>query len=153
MLGTRTIADNFASAPNLRMLTHAVDVGGVRDTLAGSGPITVFAPTDQAFGRLADGAVGQLMEPANRAALVKVISYHVVPGAITLYDLRARIDAGRGTARLTTIAGGSLAATKEGEAVALTDANGNKAYVQTPDVQQVNGVIHVVNGVLVPQLG
>jgi uncharacterized surface protein with fasciclin (FAS1) repeats len=153
MIGTRTIADNCASAPNLRMLTHAIAVGGVRATLSAPGPITVFAPTDQAFGRLASGAVEQLMEPTNHAALVKVLSYHVVPGAITLEDLRGRIDAGGGTARLTTIAGAQLAATREGAAVALTDVNGNKSYVETPDVQQTNGIVHVVNGVLVPRLG
>lgn len=153
MLGTRTIADNCASASNLRVLTQAMNAGGVRPTLAASGPITVFAPTDQAFGRLADGAVDQLMAPANRGALVAVMRYHVVPGAITLDDLRGRINAGGGTARLTTIGGATLTATNDGAAVALTDVNGNRSYVETPDVQQTNGIVHVVNGVLVPRLG
>jgi uncharacterized surface protein with fasciclin (FAS1) repeats len=153
MLGTRTIADNCASAPNLRVLTQAMNAGGVRQTLAADGPITVFAPTDAAFGRLADGAVGQLMAPANRGALMAVMRYHVVPGAITLDDLRARIAAGGGTARLTTIGGATLVASNDGTAVALTDVNGNRSYVETPDVQQSNGIVHVVNGVLVPRLG
>ena len=153
MLGTRTIADNCASAPNLRTLTRALDAGGLRSTLAAPGPITVFAPTDQAFGRLSGEAVAELMEPANRPALAKVLSYHVVQGAITLDELRARIDAGGGTARLTTVEGAQLSATRDGAAVALTDANGQKSYVETPDVQQRNGIVHVVNGVLVPRLG
>jgi uncharacterized surface protein with fasciclin (FAS1) repeats len=153
MLGTRTIADNCAAAPNLQVLTHAMDAGGVRQTLAADGPITVFAPTDQAFGRLADGAIDQLMAPANRGALMAVMRYHVVPGAITLDDLRARIAAGGGTARLTTIGGATLVASNDGAAVALTDVDGNRSYVETPDVQQTNGIVHVVNGVLVPRLG
>ena len=102
---------------------------------------------------MASGAVDQLLAPANRPSLTKVVAYHVVPGAITLDQLRARIDAGGGVARLPTLAGSSLTATKEGAAIALTDANGSKSYVETPNVQQRNGIVHVVNGVLVPRLG
>ncbi len=153
MIGTRTIAENCAAAPNLRQLARALDAGGGRAALSATGPITVFAPSDEAFGRLAPGAVEQLLAPANRPALTKVLNYHVVPGAITLADLRARIDAGGGRTQLTTLDGEPLLAARDGDAVALTDVNGNKSYVETPDVQQVNGVIHVVNGLLVPRLG
>ena len=153
MMGTRTIADNCAAAPNLRQLARALNAGGGRAALSSAGPITVFAPSDEAFGRLALGAVDQLLAPANRAALAKVLNYHVVPGAITLADLRARIDAGGGRTQLTTLDGEPLLAARDGDAIALTDVNGNKSYVETPDVQQVNGVIHVVNGLLVPRLG
>lgn len=153
MLGARTIAENCASAPNLSTLARAVDAGGMRTTLAGPGPITVFAPTDAAFGRLADGAVGRLLDPANRPELLKVLHYHVVPGAITLSDLKARVRNAGGRVQLTTVEGDALVATSDGSAVALTDANGNTSYVETPDVQQRNGIVHVVNGVLVPRLG
>ncbi len=153
MLGTRTIAANCAAAPNLRTLARAVAASAPGTPLDRAGPITVFAPTDQAFDRLASGAVDELLAPANRPALVKVVNYHVVPGAITLDQLRARIDAGGGKAQLPTVAGAPLIATREGAAVALTDIHGNKSYVETSDVQQTNGIVHVVNGVLVPQLG
>ncbi|ONF95465.1 fasciclin domain-containing protein [Sphingomonas jeddahensis] len=153
MLGTRTIADNCAAAPNLRVLTRMVAASNAGRALSEAGPITVFAPTDAAFARLPNGAADQLLASANRPALSKVMSYHVVQGAITLNQVRARIDAGGGIARLPTVAGAPLTATKEGAAIALTDANGSKSYVETPDIQQVNGVVHVVNGVLVPQLG
>lgn len=153
MLGTRTIAGNCAAAPNLRMLTRMVAASDAGRALAEAGPITVFAPTDAAFARLPNGAADRLLASANRPALSKVMSYHVVPGAITLDQLRARIDAGGGVAQLPTVAGAPLTATREGAAIALTDANGSKSYVETPDIQQVNGVVHVVNGVLVPQLG
>ena len=153
MLGTRSIAENCASAPNLSTLARAMEAGGVRATLAESGPVTVFAPTDAAFGRLAGGAVQQLLDPANRPALVKVLRYHVVPGAITLDDLRARVRHAGGRLQLTTVAGEPLVASSDGAALALTDANGNTSYVETPDVQQRDGIVHVVNGVLVPRLG
>lgn len=153
MIGTRTIAENCATAPNLRTLTRAAAASDTGRTLAAAGPITVFAPTDAAFERMASGAVDQLLAPANRPSLTKVMAYHVVPGAITLDQLRARIDAGGGVAHLPTFAGPSLTATKEGAAIALTDANGSKSYVETPNVQQRNGIVHVVNGVLVPRLG
>jgi uncharacterized surface protein with fasciclin (FAS1) repeats len=153
MLGTRTIAQNCAAAPNLSVLSRAAAASEAGQTLAAAGPVTIFAPTDQAFGRMPDGAVDQLLAPANRPALAKVMNYHMVPGAITLDQLRARIDAGGGVARLPTVAGAPLTATREGAAIALTDSNGSKSYVETPDVQQVNGIVHVVNGVLVPRLG
>ncbi|WP_085809713.1 fasciclin domain-containing protein [Sphingomonas sp. TZW2008] len=153
MLGTRTIADNCAAAPNLRTLTRAIAPTETRAALAATGPITVFAPTDQAFDRLAANVVEQLMAPANRATLNRLVAYHVVPGAITLDQLRARVAASGGAARLTTVEGDPLTVTRDGEAVVLTDVNGNKSFVETPDVQQTNGIVHVVNGVLVPRLG
>ncbi|QNE31279.1 fasciclin domain-containing protein [Sphingomonas sp. NBWT7] len=153
MLGTRTIADNCAAAPNLRTLSRAIASAETRSTLAAPGPITVFAPTDQAFDRLAVGAVDQLLALTNRPTLQRLVAYHVVPGAITLDQLRARVAASGGAARLTTVEGDPLTVTRDGEAVVLTDVNGNKSFVETPDVQQTNGIVHVVNGVLVPRLG
>lgn len=153
MLGNRTIAENCASAPNLRMLTRAISLSTARQTLSAASPVTVFAPTDSAFGRLNRGAVNQLLAPANRPALDRVMSYHMVPGTITLADLRGRIAAAGGSVQLPTVAGAPLTATSDGQAIALIDANGSKSYVETPDVQQVNGIVHVVNGVLVPRMG
>lgn len=153
MDATKPITTNAAAAPNLSTLVAAVKAAGLDSTLAGPGPFTVFAPTNEAFARLAPGTVDKLLEPANKPSLVKVLTYHVVPGAITLEQLRAQVTAGGGKATLTTVEGGTLTAAVEGNAISIADVSGNKAYVQTPDVRQSNGVVHVVNGVLVPKLG
>ena len=152
MLATNTIVANASAAPNLSKLVSAVKAAGLVQTLSGPGPFTVFAPTDEAFGRLAPGTLDTLMKPANKATLAKVLTYHVVPGKLTLADLQAKVQAGGGTATLTTVAGQPLTVTYANNAMTLTDPSGNKSYVETPDVQQSNGVVHVVNGVLVPKL-
>lgn len=153
MDATKPIPVNASAAPNLSTLVAAVKAAGLVETLAGPGPFTVFAPTNDAFGRLAPGTVDTLLKPANKASLVKVLTYHVVPGTITLADIQARLASGGGKTTLTTVEGGTLVVTKEGNALSLTDTSGNKSYIETPDVRQSNGVVHVVNGVLVPKLG
>ena len=152
MMATRTIVDNASAAPNLSTLVAAVKAADLVGTLSGPGPFTVFAPTNDAFGRLAPGMVDTLLKPENKASLTKVLTYHVLPGAITADDLRQRIAAGNGTATLTTVEGDPITATLVGAVIALTDVNGNKSYVETADVRQSNGVVHVVNGVIVPKL-
>ena len=152
MLSTRTIVDNASAAPNLTTLVAAVKAAGLAPTLSGPGPFTVFAPTNDAFGRLAPGTVENLLKPENKASLVKVLTYHVVPGTLTGADLQAKMQAGGGKATLTTVEGAPLTIMMEGQAIVLTDVNGNKSYVETPDVRQSNGVVHVVNGVVVPKL-
>ena len=152
MLGTRDIAGNVAAAPNLRALARALRASDAGHTWGAKGPVTVFAPSDDAFARMAPDVVNDLLQPSNRATLNKVVNGHVVPGAITLEQLRARIDRSGGVARLPTLDGATLLARKEGAAVALTDSYGNKSYVETPDVQQRDGVFHVINGVIVPRL-
>ncbi len=152
MMATRTIVDNASAAPNLSTLVAAVKAADLVGTLSGPGPFTVFAPTNDAFGRLAPGMVDTLLKPENKASLTKVLTYHVVPGVITADDLRQRITAGGGTATLTTVEGDPITATLVGAVIALTDVNGNKSYVETADVRQSNGVVHVVNGVIVPKL-
>lgn len=149
----RTVAENAATAPNLATLMSAVRTAGLESALAAPGPITVFAPTDDAFARLAPGALDTLLRPENRASLATVLRYHIVPGALSATELRARIQAGGGVATLTTAAGQPLTARLEEGVVTLTDTNGVTAYVETADVRQSNGVVHVVNGVLVPRLG
>lgn len=153
MLATRTIVDNAAAAPTLTTLVAAVKAAGLVPTLSGPGPFTVFAPTNDAFARLAPGMVDTLLKPENKASLVKVLTYHVVPGAISAEQLKERIMTGGGTATLTTVEGDPITATMVGSIIALTDVNGNKSYVETGDVRQSNGIVHVVNGVIVPKLG
>ena len=150
---TRTIAANAAAAPTLSTLVAAIKAAGLDTTLAGPGPFTVFAPTNEAFGRLAPGTVDTLLKPENKATLIRVLRYHVVPGTITLEQLKAQITAGGGRASLTTVEGSPLTATMEGNALALTDANGSKAYLEIANVRQSNGIVHVINGVVSPKLG
>lgn len=152
MLPTRTIVENAAAAPNLTTLVAAVKAAGLADTLAGPGPLTVFAPTNDAFGLLAPGTVDSLLKPENKASLVKVLTYHVVPGTITSAQLMDMIKAGGGTASLTTVGGDRISASMEGNVIKLTSATGNASYIQTADVRQSNGMVHVVNGVLIPKL-
>ncbi len=152
MLPTRTIAENAALAPNLTTLVAAASAADLVATLAGPGPFTVFAPTNEAFGRLAPGTVDNLLKPENKPALTKVLTYHVVPGALTGEALQAQIAAAGGTLALTTVQGAALTASLTNGAITLTDVNGNKSYIEQYDVKQSNGVVHVVNGVLIPKL-
>ena len=152
MVATRTIVENASAAPNLSTLVAAVKAAGLVQTLSGPGPFTVFAPTNDAFSRLAPGTVDTLLKPANKASLVKVLTYHVVPGTITSAQLKQQIAAGGGTARLTTVEGEPLMATLANNVILLTDVNGNKSYIETADVRQSNGMVHVVNGVVIPKL-
>ena len=153
MTPSMTIVQNAANAPNLTTLVAAVKAADLAATLSGPGPFTVFAPTNEAFGRLAPGTVDTLLKPENRPSLVKVLTYHVVAGRISSAQLMQMIAAGGGSARLTTVEGEPLVATMANGVIALTDVNGNKSYVETADVRQSNGVVHVVNGVLIPKLG
>lgn len=152
MLPSRDLVTNAAAAPTLSTLVAAVRAADLATTLAGPGPFTVFAPTDEAFGRLAPGIVDTLMKPENRPALQKLLRYHVVAGTVGSADLLARIAAGGGTATLVTLEGEPLTATLTSNIVTLTDVNGNRSYVETADVRQANGMVHVVNGVMVPKL-
>jgi len=153
MDATKTIVANASVAPNLTTLVKAVTAAGLVQTLSGPGPFTVFAPTDAAFARLAPGTVDTLLKPANKATLTKVLTYHVVPGKITIAQLTAQATAAGGTTTLTTVEGEPLKVTVNGNVVELSDVNGNKSYISTADVMQSNGVVHVVNGVLLPKLG
>ncbi len=153
MSTSKNIVENASAAPNLTTLVQAVKAADLVQTLSGPGPFTVFAPTNDAFSRLAAGTVDKLLMPENKAALVKVLTYHVVPGDITLDKLKEMVASGGGTTTLTTVEGEPLTVTIANNVVTLSDVNGNKSYVQTADVRQSNGVVHVVNGVLLPTLG
>ena len=149
----KTIVANASAAPNLSTLVKAITAADLTATLSAPGPYTVFAPTDDAFTRLPPDTLAQLMKPENKALLAKVLTYHVVPGTIDFAQLKAQIAAGNGTATLTTVAGQPLKVTITGNnVVTLTSVNGNVSYLETPDVHQSNGIVHVVNGVLLPKL-
>jgi uncharacterized surface protein with fasciclin (FAS1) repeats len=147
MYANRNIIENAVNSPDHKTLVAAVKAAGLVDTLSGSGPFTVFAPTDAAFAMVPQSAVQMLLRPENKAMLQSVLTYHVVPGRLTAADLMQRIRAGGGTARLTTVQGGTLTAKMSGGNVVLVDAKGGVATVTQPDVMQSNGVIHVTNRV------
>jgi uncharacterized surface protein with fasciclin (FAS1) repeats len=153
MSTSKTIVDNASAASNLTTLVSAVKAAGLDTTLAQPGPYTVFAPTNAAFSRLAPGTVDTLLKPANKATLTKVLTYHVVPGTITIDDLKAKAAAGGGKVLLTTVEGEPLTVAVDGQMITLIDVHGNKSYVETGDVRQSNGIVHVVNGVVLPKLG
>ncbi len=131
-------------------LIAAVTAAGLADTLSGTGPFTLFAPTNAAFARLPAGTVDTLLQPANRAMLQAVLTYHVVPGRVTAADLVQRIRAGGGSAQLTTVQGGTLTARMDGSNVVLADGRGGSARVTQADLAQSNGVIHVTDAVSLP---
>lgn len=150
MYPTKTIVENAVESPIHRTLVAAVTAAGLAPTLSGPGPFTVFAPTDDAFAKLPAGTVDSLVQPANKATLTKILTYHVVPGRISAADLMTRIRAGGGRAALTTAEGGVLTASMRGSSVILTDEKGDVATVTQADVFQSNGVIHVTDSVSMP---
>ncbi len=152
MQANKKIAENVAAAPNLSMLFAAMQAAGLIDTLINPGPMTLFAPTNAAFARLAPGTVETLLKPENKAALVRILRYHIVPGAITTEQIRERVKAGGGKARYTSIDGEPLVIQILHGAISITDANGNKSYIETANLGQANGVVHVMGGVLIPKL-
>ena len=152
MPADRTLALGLAAAPNLATLQRAVVAADLARTLAGPGPLTLFAPTDEAFSRLAPGTAEALLKPENRASLARLLQLHLVAGRISSAELLRRIQAGGGRTELTSVAGEPLSVTLTGSVVTLTDRGGNKSYVETADVRQTNGTMHVVNGVLVPRI-
>lgn len=150
MLPSKTIVENASAASNLTTLVTAVKAAGLVETLSGAGPFTVFAPTNDAFGKLPAGTVDSLVKPAAKADLTKILTYHVVPGKMVAADLAAAITAGGGKAELTTVQGAKLTATESGGTITLTDAKGGTSTVTQGDVMQSNGVVHVVDTVLMP---
>jgi uncharacterized surface protein with fasciclin (FAS1) repeats len=150
MLPAKTIVQNASAAPNLTTLVAAVKAAGLVDTLSSPGPFTVFAPTNTAFDKLPDGTVGTLVKPENKGTLTKILTYHVVAGKLTAQDVMAAIKAGGGKAMLTTVAGEKLSARLSGSSIIITDGKGGQSAVTTADVMQSNGVVHVIDSVLLP---
>lgn len=150
MYPTKTIVDNAVNSKDHTTLVAAVQAAGLVDTLKGPGPFTVFAPVNAAFDKLPAGTVESLVKPENKGTLTTVLTYHVVPGRMTAKDLIAAVKKGGGKATLTTVQGGTLTASLMGNTVMLTDAKGGMSHVTQADVMQSNGVIHVVDTVLMP---
>ncbi|MCB1884786.1 MAG: fasciclin domain-containing protein [Geminicoccaceae bacterium] len=151
MLATKTIVDNAVNSADHTTLVAAVKAAGLVETLQSPGPFTVFAPTNEAFDALPAGTVDTLLKPENKATLTKILTYHVVPGRLDSADLMKKIKAGGGTATLTTVEGEPLTVMTGMGKVIVRDTSGNVADVTIPDVHQSNGVIHVVDAVLVPK--
>jgi len=151
MYSNKDIIDNAVNSKDHTTLVAAVKAAGLVPTLKGTGPFTVFAPTNEAFAALPAGTVDTLLKPENKAALTKVLTYHVVVGKMDSAALTKAIDAGGGKATLTEVSGGTLTATRSGTLIMLSDESGGMAHVTIPDVVQSNGVIHVVDKVLLPK--
>ncbi len=150
MYPTKNIVQNAVNSKDHTTLVAAVKAAGLVDTLSSAGPFTVFAPTNAAFDKLPPGTVGELVKPENKATLTSILTYHVVAGRLTAADIAAKIKAGGGTATLTTVNGGTLTASMMGNRIMLTDAKGGMSHVTIGNVMQSNGVIHVVDTVLMP---
>lgn len=150
MYPSKTIVENAVNSKDHTTLVTAVKAAGLVDTLSGAGPFTVFAPTNAAFGKLPPGTVEGLVKPESKAALTEVLTYHVVPGRLSAADLKAKVKAGGGRATLTTASGDTLTVMEMGSGLAVRDAKGGASKVTIADVHQSNGVIHVVDSVLMP---
>ena len=152
MMSNMRIPENASKAPNLTTLVTAVGAAGLVDTLMGDGPFTVFAPTNAAFEKLPAGTVDTLVKPENKATLTHVLTYHVVPGKLTAADLMAQAKAHKGMANLTTVSGDALTVQESGGKLMVFDESGGHATIETPDVLQANGVVHVIDTVLMPKM-
>ena len=150
MYANKDIIDNAVNSADHTTLVAAVKAAGLVDTLKGPGPFTVFAPTNAAFDALPAGTVDTLLKPENKSTLAGILAYHVVPGRLDGGALAARIRTGGGSTTLTTVQGEPLKVGMRGDNVVVTDAKGNTAVVTTANVYQSNGVIHVVDKVLMP---
>ena len=150
MFPSKTIVANAMNSADHTTLVTAVKAAGLVDTLNSKGPFTVFAPTNDAFAQLPAGTVEMLVKPENKATLTKVLTYHVVAGKYDSKVLAKLIKKGNGKARLKTVSGGTLIAMMDGSNIVLRDEKGGTATVTVADVYQSNGVIHVINSVLMP---
>jgi uncharacterized surface protein with fasciclin (FAS1) repeats len=151
MLPAKNIIQNAVNSADHTTLVAAVKAAGLLDTLEGPGPFTVFAPTNQAFDKLPAGTVDNLLKPENKSLLTKVLTYHVVTGRLSSSDLLKKIRDGNGTAELTTLEGGKLwVMLHDGKHIMLKDEKGGTALVTIADVFQSNGVIHVIDTVVMP---
>ena len=150
MYPSKNIVENAVNSKDHTTLVAAVKAAGLVDTLAGDGPFTVFAPTNRAFNRLPAGTVDSLLKPEAKDTLTKILTYHVVPGRFDSATLLKKIKQGGGKAELPTASGGKLIAWKKGKSILLKDEKGSMSKVTIADVIQSNGVIHVVDSVVLP---
>jgi uncharacterized surface protein with fasciclin (FAS1) repeats len=150
MYPTKTIVENAIASPIHKTLVAAVKAAGLVDTLNSAGPFTVFAPTDAAFAKLPAGTVDTLVKPESHDTLVKILTYHVVPGKISTKDMDKMIKDGGGKATLKTVQGEDLTISGGGKKITITDAKGGTAMITVANVYQSNGVIQVIDSVLMP---
>ncbi|MFT3908470.1 MAG: fasciclin domain-containing protein [Ferruginibacter sp.] len=150
MYPTKDIVSNAVNSKDHTTLVAAVKAAGLVETLQGPGPFTVFAPTNEAFNLLPAGTVDNLVKPENKKTLTGILTYHVVSGKISSADLAKMIKEGKGMATLKTVAGGSLTAMMKGNKIVLKDEKGGMSVITIKDVNQSNGVIHVIDHVLMP---
>ncbi|MBE8724817.1 fasciclin domain-containing protein [Flavobacterium hungaricum] len=151
MYPNKNIIENAVNSKDHTTLVAAVKAADLVETLKGKGPFTVFAPTNAAFDKLPKGTVENLLKPENKKMLQTILTYHVVAGKWNAADIAKAIKAGKGKATIKTVSGGTLTAWMDGKDLYISDENGNKAKVTIADVNQSNGVIHVVNAVLLPK--
>ena len=150
MYPTKDIIDNAVNSADHTTLVAAVKAAGLVDTLKGPGPFTVFAPTNEAFAKLPAGTVDTLLKPENKDMLTKILTYHVVAGRWGAAEIKKQIKEGHGQATLKTVSGGTLTAMMQGDNIVLKDEKGDTSVITIPNVFQSNGVIHVVDTVLLP---
>jgi uncharacterized surface protein with fasciclin (FAS1) repeats len=150
MYPTKDIVDNAVNSADHTTLVAAVKAAGLVDTLKGPGPFTVFAPTNEAFAKLPMGTVDTLLKPENKDMLTKILTYHVIAGRLSEADIKKMIKAGNGKAELKTVSGGTLWAMEKGGKIVLQDEKGGTSSITIPNVFQSNGVIQVVDTVLMP---
>jgi uncharacterized surface protein with fasciclin (FAS1) repeats len=150
MFPSKNIIENAVNSKDHTTLVAAVKAAGLVETLQGEGPFTVFAPVNKAFDKLPAGTVDTLLKPENKGALTGVLTYHVVPGRLAAKDLKAKIKEGGGKAMFTTVEGDELTFMMKGQKIEIMDTKGGVSTVTIPNVFQSNGVIHVVDSVLLP---
>jgi uncharacterized surface protein with fasciclin (FAS1) repeats len=150
MYPSKNIVQNAVNSKDHTTLVAAVKAAGLVQTLESPGPFTVFAPTNDAFAKLPDGTVATLLKPENKQTLTNVLTYHVVPGRFTTKDLRERIKAGGGKAELKTVQGGTLTIEEKNDKLWVIDPKGDTAEITISNVMQSNGVIQVINTVMLP---
>ncbi len=150
MYPSKNIVENAVNSKDHTTLVAAVKAAGLVDVLSSAGPFTVFAPTNEAFDKLPAGTVGTLVKPENKATLTKILTYHVVAGKFDAKAIAAKIKEGNGTAEFKTVQGGTLKATMKGGNLVLTDEKGGTSTVTIKNVYQSNGVIHVIDTVVMP---
>ena len=150
MYAEKDIVSNAVNSKDHTTLVAAVKAADLVPTLQSPGPFTVFAPTNDAFAKLPAGTVDSLLKPENKPMLTQILTYHVVAGRIGAADLKQRIAEGKGKAWLTTVEGGKITVTSSGGKIMITDAKGGMSHVTMADVAQSNGVIHVVDAVMLP---
>jgi uncharacterized surface protein with fasciclin (FAS1) repeats len=152
MYPAKNIIQNAVNSKDHTTLVAAVKAAGLVETLEGKGPFTVFAPTNEAFGKLPKGTVESLLKPEAKATLTKILTYHVIAGKLDYKDLEMKIKAGGGKAMIKAVSGGTLTFMMNGDRnIVVMDESGNTANISTYDVYQSNGVIHVIDTVLLPK--